>query len=151
MPHYPSAELVAVAWAKTVGGDVDPTKVATTLPADHTVWATTGFVRIRLIGGDAGAYVPLHTPVIAFECWAAAINSNKAPWNLATGLAHEILHATYRAGAAPTLAMPDGYHPARLLSIYPVGMPKRIPRDDAGFARVHLDCALAWTTTAAVA
>lgn len=151
MTHYPSTELVAVAWAKTVGGDVDPTKVATTLPADTSAWAATGFVRVAVVGGGRGARdVPLHAPVVAFECWAAALNSNKAPWNMATGLAQAILHATYRR-TVPELDMPDGYHPARLLSLYPVGAPRRIPGDDAGYARVHVDCVLAWTTTAAVA
>lgn len=148
--HYPSAELVAVAWAKTVGGDVDPTKVATTLPADTATWSDTGFVRVVVVGGDAGRYVPLHTPVVAFECWAASLNSNKSPWNMATGLAQAVLAGTYRR-SINDLAMPGGYYPARLLSIYPVGSPIRIPGDSAGFARVSVDCAIAWTTTAAVA
>lgn len=148
--HYPSAELVAVAWAKTVGEDVDPTKVATTLPADATTWATSGFVKVATSGGGSNADVPLHSPVITFECWAAAPDSNKAPWHLATGLAHNLLHACY-ARTVPRLTMPSGYYPAQLLSIYPVGGPMRIPSDEAGFARVHLDCVLAWTTSAAVA
>lgn len=149
MTHYPSAELVAVAWAKTIGGDVDSTKVATTLPGDVSAWAGTGFVTVSLVGGRGGRDVPLHTPVVSFYCWAASVNSNKAPWNMATGLAHAILHATYRT-RLPAVAMPADYYPARLLAIYPVGHPHRIPGDDAGFARVALDCALAWTTTAAV-
>lgn len=151
MTHYPSAELVAVAWAKTVGGDVDPTKVATTLPGDISAWASTGFVTVTVVGpGGANRDVPLHAPVVSFSCWAASLNSNKAPWNMATGLAHALLHATYRRNVG-ALTMPDDYYPARLLALYPVGLPRRIPGDEAGFARVDLDCSLAWTTTAAVA
>lgn len=148
--HYPSIELVAVAWAKAVGGDVDPTKVATTLPADASAWASTGFVVVTAFPGSVNSHVPLSAPVVTFDCWAAAPGSNKAPWGMATALANELVFATYRSGV-PDLAMPDGFHPARLLSVWPVGGPTRIPSDEAGFARVSVDLQLAWTTTAEVA
>jgi hypothetical protein len=147
--HYPSAELVAVAWAKTVGGDVDPTKVATTLPADNSAWADTGFVVVTVLNANADPHVPLLEPVVAFDCWAAAPNSNKAPWGQATALASAIQWATYRAGRIE-LNMPVDFYPARLLSAWPIEGPTRITLDEAGFARVRLGVAMAWTATAEV-
>lgn len=148
--HYPSAELVAVAWAKTVGGDVDPTKVATSLPADHTTWAATGFVTATVLNAGADPHVPLLEPVVAFDCWAAAANSNKAPWGQAGAIASAVQWATYQI-AAPTLAMPPDFYPARLLAVFPIDGPVRVPSDEAGFARVRLTLSMAWTISTAVA
>lgn len=147
--HYPSAELVAVAWAKAIGGEV-PLAVATTLPSDNSSWAASGFIRATVLAANSAYNVPLHTPVVRFDCWACDPSSNKAPWGQATGLAHALLHATY-ARTVPALVLPAGFYPARLLSVYPVGGPMRIPGDEAGFARVAVDIALSWTTTAEVA
>lgn len=143
--HYPSPELVAVAWVKTTPG-VNSTKVATTLPGDATTWAATGFVTATVVGGDSQIDVPLHTPVMAFDCWANAANSNKAPWGQAGALASAIQAHTYRV-APFEVPVPDDFHPARLLSVYVLEAPQRIVSDAAGFARVRVVAALTWTVT----
>lgn len=149
MPHYPSSELVAVAWAKALPG-VDPSKVATSLPADPAVWGATGFVTVTVVGGGSDMDNPLFEPVVSFDCWANAANSNRAPWGQAGALAAAVQWGTY--GRAPfTVAMPDGFHTARLLSVYALAVPRRVPSDAAGFARVQLDVSMAWTVSAAVA
>lgn len=148
--HYPSPELVAVAWAKTVGGDVDPTKVATSLPADAGVWGSTGFTTVTVLNALSDVHVPLFEPVVAFDCWAAAPGTNKAPWGQAGAMAAALRWATYRP-AVPAVAMPADFHPARLLTVRPLDGPTRIPLDEAGFARVRLVVQLVWTTTAEVA
>src|SRR5690606_12473205 len=142
--HYPSAEMVAVAWTKAVGGDVDPSKVATTLPADPAVWAATGFTTVTVLNASADAHVPLFEPVIAFDCWACAPGSNKAPWGQAGAIAAALQWATYRT-AQPTLSMPPGFHPARVLTVRHLDGPFRIPADEAGFARVRLHTQITWT------
>jgi hypothetical protein len=149
MSHHPSPELVAVAWAKTVGGDVDPTKVATTLPGDATTWATSGFVVATVMTGNADRDLPWFEPVVSFDCWTAAPNSNKAPWGQASAMAAALQWATYRR-TFPALTMPAEFYPVRLLGVSAVNGPTRVPGDEAGFARVRLDVALSWTVTAAV-
>lgn len=144
--HHPSSELVAVAWAKTVP-DVDPTKVATSLPGDTAGWASTGFVTATVVGGDGNIDVPLYEAVVAFDCWAVALNSNKAPWGHAGALAAAVQHRTYRHSPV-TVATPDDYYDARLLSTYAMTMPRRIPSDGAGFARVQVHVALVWSVIA---
>src|SRR5690606_35475747 len=148
--HYPSAEMVAVAWTKAVGGDVDPSKVATTLPADPAVWAATGFTTVTVLNASADAHVPLFEPVIAFDCWACAPGSNEAPWGQAGAIASAIHWGTYRA-ILPLVAIPTGFHPARVLTARHLDCPSRIPNDEAGFARVRLHVALTRTITAEVA
>lgn len=149
MPHFPSPEMVAVAWAKTVPG-IDPTKVATTLPGAVAVWGATGFVTVSVLNSDAAPDVPLFSPVVAFDCWTAATDSNQAPWGQASAMAAALQWATYRRSTVPVV-MPASYSPARLLSMYPVDGPRRVPSDPAGFARVRVTVALVWTCTAEVA
>lgn len=149
MPHFPSAELVAVAWAKSLPG-VDPSKVATSLPADPTVWATTGFVTVTVVGGGSDVDNPLFEPVVSFDCWANSPNSNRAPWGQAGALAAAVQWGTYRR-APFTVPMPDGFHTARLLTVSALDVPRRIPSDGAGFARVQLAVEMVWTVTAEVA
>lgn len=146
MAHFPNAELVAVAWVKSVPG-VDPTKVATSLPADTSVWSATGFVQVGVVGGSPNVDTPLFAPVVQVDCWTNAVNSNKPPWGQAHALAGAIMWATYRHEPT-TVAMPENYHPARLLSVYGLSEPRRIPSDTAGYARVQFDLAMVWTVTA---
>jgi hypothetical protein len=143
MAYAPSTEMVAVAWGKTIDG-VDSTKVATSLPGDPTVWAATGFVTVTAFPGAVGTHVPLYSPVVTFDCWANTPNSNKAPWGQAAALAMAVLQATYDAQPLD-VEVPAGYSGARVLSVYPTTMPRRVPSDTSGFARVSLDVSIAWT------
>ncbi len=142
MPHLPSAELVAVAWLKTLDG-VPSDGVATTLPGDPTVWAANGFVQVGTVGGSPAVHTPLRTPVVQVDCWANNSNSAKSPWGKSSALAELVVAATYSIRPR-LLVMPEGFHNARLNTAWPLTEPRRIPGDEAGFARVNFDLALSW-------
>jgi hypothetical protein len=140
-------ELVATAWLKTVVGD----RVATTLPKpdlDGTLsWADGGFVTLTVVGGTPNLYVPLRTPAIGIDCWAANPQSQKPPWNRAAVLAEAIQAACYDHPAIPqTVTLPTGYPAARVLSAYTVGEMRRIWDDASSYARYSIPgLVLAWT------
>jgi hypothetical protein len=139
-------ELVAIAWLKTVLGDI----VATTLPkptANGLAWETTGFVTLITAGGSPNQYVPLRDPVMGVDCWAANSQSQKPPWNRAACLAEAIQAACYDHPAIPqTVTLPTGYPAARVLSAYTTGEHRRINDDASSYARYSIPgLVIAWT------
>lgn len=143
MSYLPTAEQVAVAWLKTVTG-VDATKVATTLPADVSVWAATGFWQVTVVGGTPATHTPLYMPVIRVDCWAANLASTKPPWGRAGSMAGSVVWATYHQPALLRVDPGAGFDTAHVLSTFPLSEPVRVPDDDAGFARVFVDLRLSW-------
>lgn len=144
-----TTELVATTWLKGVVGDI----VAGTLPRGSGgtfSWAGTGFVTIATVGGGADLYVPLRSPVVSVDCWAVNPDSNKPPWNRATYLAEQIQAATYDTENTPRLlTLPGAYPQARVLSVYSTYEARRVPSDEAGFARVNLGLTFHWVEVAA--
>lgn len=143
MTYYPTAEQVAVAWVKTLDG-VDPTKVATTLPGDATVWAETGFVQLTVVGGSPGRDSQLYSPVLAVDVWAANVGG-KAPWGRAGSLAGAVVWGSYNGVAPNLLDLGVEFHRARVHTVSTLSEPRRIQGDEAGFARVQFDAALTWS------
>lgn len=139
-------EQVAVAWIKTLP-TVPSDKVATSLPADSTVWGATGFVQVTVAGGTPDGYVPLYRPVVQVDCWATNPGSDKPPWGRAGSLCQAIIWATYRMRGM-VVDLGSDFAVASLLSVRPLGEPRRIPDDEAGFARVQVDLELSWTSNA---
>lgn len=137
-------EQVAVAWLKTLP-TIPSDKVATSLPADSTVWGSTGFVQVTIAGGSPASSVPLYRPVVQVDCWAATTGSAKPPWGRAGSLAQAIVWATYRF-RGQVVNLGTDFAVASLLSVRPLSEPRRIPDDEAGFARVQLDLELSWTS-----
>jgi hypothetical protein len=144
MSIYPTPDLVAVTWLKSVAG-LPTNQIATTLPADNSSWATSGFVQVTAIGGNPGREVPFWQPAIQIDCWANNPNSQKPPWGKAGHLAATIQWATYGARQPGVLALGGTFHPTRLMSVYPLTEPRRILSDEAGFARVQIDLLMTWT------
>lgn len=139
-------ELVATAWLKTVVGDI----VSTTLPkpgTDGLSWEATGFVTLTIVGGTPNLYVPLRTPVMGVDCWAANSQSQKPPWNKAACLAEAVQAACYdHAGIPQTVALPSGYPDARVLSAYTTGDHRRVNDDASSYARYSIPgLVIAWT------
>lgn len=140
-------ELVAIAWLKTVVGDI----VATTLPKPGSngilSWADTGFVTLVTAGGTPNLYVPLREPVMGISCWAANPGSQKPPWDMAAVLAEAIQAACYDHPAIPkTVTLPAGYPAARVLSAYTTGEHRRIPGDPSSYARYDIPgLVIVWT------
>jgi hypothetical protein len=140
-----TTELVAIAWLKGVVGDI----VATTLPADNSTWAASGFVVVATVGGSANRYVPLRSPVVSVDCWAVSPESNKPPWNKAAYLAELIQAACYDSQGTPRLlTLPTGYPQARVLSAYSEYEPRRVPDDEASYARFNLGLTFNWVEVA---
>jgi hypothetical protein len=140
-----STELVAAAWLKGVVGDI----VATTLPRSNATWAASGFVTVATVGGTPNLYVPLRAPVVSVDCWAVSPESNRPPWNKAGFLAEQIQAACYDSISTPRLlTLPAGYPNARALSVYSTYEPRRVPDDEASYARLNLGLTFNWVEVA---
>lgn len=149
MAAVPSDELVLINWLKTLSG-LPTSSIATTLPGDTTSWAASGFVTVLGVGGGSEVYIPVHNPVVTVDTWATVPNSNRPPWVLASKLVELIVHRTYQH-TPDVISMPSGYADVYLHSVYPVSRPRRIPSDQAGFARISVDVQLQWSLAEAVA
>lgn len=145
---HATTDLVAIAWLKTLVGDI----VATTVPRTEAV-KETGFVTVHTSGGGAHLYVPMRMPVVLVDCWAASADSVKPPWNKATALAEAIVAGCFdHAGTPRLLTLPTGYPNARVLSAYTVQEPRRpvVPgggeasADLGSWARIVLALQLHW-------
>lgn len=146
---YPSHELVAVAWLKSITG-LPTAQIATTLPADNSSWAASGFIQVTTVGGNPDIDVPTFRPVVQIDCWANNVDSQRPPWGKATHLAERIVWASYvdRPGSFDLGA---SVHTPRLMSVYALSEPRRIISDEAGFARVQFDLSFRWTLNLEVA
>lgn len=144
MAHPPNAELLMVAWIKSLSG-IPEGGVATKLPSDPAMWAAAGFVQVGVVAGSPEVHTPLRGPVVQIDCWANNINSEKVPWGKASALAETIVNACYKNNQQRVFGMPVGFTAARLLCVWPLIEPRRIPDDEAGFARVSVDLAVRWT------
>lgn len=147
---YPSHELVAVAWLKTVDG-LPTNQIATTLPADNSTWAASGFVQVTTVGGNPEHEMPMFGPVVQVDCWANNLNSQKPPWGKASHLAERIVWAAYAADQLGSLTLGADFHQPRLMGVYALSEPRRITGDEAGFARIQFDMAFRWTLNLEVA
>lgn len=141
-----NTELVTEAWLSTVDG-MPAGAVATTLPADNSTWAASGFVTVGpTVGGQPDVDVPMRRPVVQVDCWAVNPESRRPPWGRANWLAELIVAACYdTASMQRTLTLrPPGFPSARVLAAYPVTEPRRVPSDPAAYARYHLDLQVDW-------
>lgn len=143
----PTNELVVVAWLKGIA--FIGSNASTTLPADNSTWAASGFVQVSPAGGSAHAYLPLGQPVMTLDCFACAQNSSRPPWNKAFQLAQQIMDHVQRTPelVARDVTLKDTYRPARVLAAWPVSEPKRNRSDPADYARVTLDMEFRWRET----
>lgn len=149
MTHYPTPEQVAATWLSTVPS-MPLNKVATTLPADVSTWADTGFVTVTTVGGSPKSiHVPVREPVIQIDVWAANPNSPKPPWGRAGSLMQAIVDFTYYTEQPGVLYIRPGFYQVRVMSVFPIVEPRRIPGDEAGFARYQMDMAFSYALAAA--
>lgn len=142
-----NSELVAVAWLQGAAG-MEAGQVATTLPADEGTWATNGFVQVPMVvGGTPQLHYALREPVVQVDVWAVNPSSGKPPWGKAASLMELIVAATFDADRMQrTLTLPSGYPQARVMTAHFVTEPRRIPADNASYARFSADLALHWIT-----
>lgn len=146
--QHATHELVAVAWLATIPG-ITAAMAGTQLPrpaADGTVsWADTGFVQAVPVGGTPGMYVPLASPVMQIDCWAAQSNSDLPPRAKANALAMAVWWAAMQnVGIETVLTLRSGYAQARVMSAYLLGEPRPMYGDPSDYARYTLNLALNW-------
>jgi hypothetical protein len=136
--------LVAVAWIGSVAG-IDEGQVGTTLPKPEH-WNEDGFITVLTVGGTPHVNFALRKPVVQIDCWANNLNSNKPPWGKSNNLAEIILKGMYvdQLDIQRTLTLRDGFHNAKVLSIYPQSEPRRIRDDNASYARYQFDAIMDW-------
>lgn len=155
MPMNPTSDMVAVAWLGGVPGLL-PSLVATTLPRDHTTWATSGFVTVAAIAGTTHMYLPVRQPVTQVDCWAVNPNSNQPPWGKANQFAERI-RSHVEEHPRPTsfyrlLTFPQGdYHGAQVTQAIMRTEPRRgivqgisPTGDEASYAHYLFDLELWW-------
>lgn len=146
----PTAELVAVAWAKAVLSDagIAVPPVVTKLP-DVARWVTTGAVQVIGTGGGMAHDTDIRDSIMSFEGWAARPDSDKPPYGQANGLLEFLRAACY---ADPdsyrelALEPADTYRPVRVLAVVPTtAEPRRIPDPDASRAHFSMDLRMIWS------
>lgn len=142
-----NTELVAVAWLSSAEG-IETGQVATTLPSSQEAWEPNGFVHVvGAVGGTPQLYYALREPVVQVDCYAVNPSSGKPPWGKAASLMELLVAATYdEAGLQRILTLRPGYPQARVLTAHFTSEPRRMPSDDASFARYQADLALHWIT-----
>jgi hypothetical protein len=149
LPRLVTSELAGIAWIGSIPG-LSTQMVATTLPADDTTWAPTGFITLAVVGGSPDINLPVKRPVFQVDCWAVKPGSNKPPWWRANVIAETIRNATLRrTGINRLLAITAGgvpYPGATVLTAYLLTEPRRLYSDAADYARYAFDLAMAWTT-----
>lgn len=143
MANKPTTELVAIAWLKGVEG-LPSEQIGTTLPANETAWPN-GFVQVMTVGGSPDMYIPARRPVVSVDFWAGNANGNKAPWGKANALAELVRDACYEDDSSRVVEISVGeYDDARVMSVYLLTEPRRIPEDAAGYAHYQMDVQFHW-------
>jgi hypothetical protein len=137
---YADPEAVAVAWAKyATNADVGPK-----LPEDNTTWAASGFVVVQPVGGSSNIYYPLHAPVITYQTFACAPDSDMPPWWKASNLC-EVMRAQTYDNDGVFLELPYRDQNARVLQAYFVTEPRRVFGDLGDYAAYTVSVCLNWT------
>jgi hypothetical protein len=146
MALQPTSPLVAAGWIKlavpTVAG------VGRRLPAATDAMRAGGFVRVQVVGGTSGVYVPLHGAVVVAECWWPPLQSEShlPPWNHAGQLAQRLASATYDpALMGVTVTLGGDYGPARVHTVIALDEPSEVLDDPSHFARQDVRLQLNWS------
>jgi hypothetical protein len=143
MARPPNDELVGVAFLKTLHADL-ATAVATRLPTDPTVWAASGFVVVRGIGGGQHAELPWQNPNLQLDVYAVNPNADDPPWDLAADLAARITTgARDMTKLNQPLTLRTGYDQARVTGLT-CQRPRRQIGDPASYAWYQIDAQLDW-------
>lgn len=140
--YYATPEKVALAWAGQLPG-LSPSMVDDQLPADKSIWVTSGFITPVISGGGANIYYRLDEPVVTLKCWAVNPDPGLVPWVKAQNIAETIRVATYlNQPMAVPLATCD--EDARVLSSSVVGSPRKGYGDLGDYAAYTVDVQLYW-------
>lgn len=137
MSQVPTADLVGVAWLKTVVSA--GTDVATTL-ADAATWTGDLFVTAFIVPSTSDRYTPLRSPIVQVDVWGRPqAPSSKPPYNRANVEADRIRDATIAGSARTVTPTPGDWLPARVTDVTCERDPFRHTDDQGGLARYGLD------------
>jgi hypothetical protein len=141
--YRPTDELVAVAWLAQYVPELTEGMVATTLPAEVAKWLASGFVQVQSIGRGGDIDTPERKlAAVQVSAWAVT-NTGKPAWGKAGQLAAAIEERLEAPTGGP-VTLPAQYAPARVLSVYVIGRPRRVEGDPSGYGRFDIDLALDW-------
>mgnify|MGYP001575762030 CR=1 FL=1 len=114
--------MVAVAWLGGIEG-LTPSMVASSLPADNSSWAASGFVTVRPTGGTSSVDNPVRRPVVTIDTYAInPLTDSRPPMGQANNLAELVVNAcwqttrTERLAVQRLLTLPHGLPTARVLA-----------------------------------
>lgn len=144
-----NTELVAGLWLSALPG-LNAGIVATQVPEkaeQNTALVTSGFVTYKTVGGTPDMYVPERKPAVQITTYGFPIDSSsrKPQWNIANGLAEQIVAACYQLSSFnAVLTLPSGYPTARVQQAHPLGEPRRLYGDKAYWAVYQFDLQLYW-------
>lgn len=139
----PVTDLVAQAWLASLP-TLSAGMVGSTLPQGDS-WVTTGFVQVTVVAGSVDIRTGLRTPHVQVDCWARRPASTKPPWRHANQLAETVLAAAVGGtGQQTVLDLGVNYDRARLLTVCPLGEPRRVSDPDGSYARYSFDLNIVW-------
>lgn len=122
-----NSELAVMAWLKTVPG-IPVDQIGTTLPQDNSTWAASGFVQPLAVGkGSSNPYYGYRAPVFEIHCWAVNPAKQTPPWWKANELAENIWAHLVEENGLENLETRTGYRKVRVLQVWGIEEPKRIP------------------------
>lgn len=145
----PTSPLVVAAWVRLVVPDVGG--VGRRLPATTPGMRAGGFVRVQVVGGATGAYVPLHEPVAICECWwPPADDRQLPPWNHAAQLAQQLVDASqpgsgFQQRQVDLTQFGAGYGKAHVRTVTALDEPQEVLDDPSHFGRSDVRLQLTWT------
>lgn len=144
-----TSPLVAQAWIRLVVPNVGG--VGRRLPGTTDAMRAGGFVRVQVVGGDPGMYVPLHEPVVVCECWWPPLDDPQLPpWNRAAELAQALVEATrpdsgFQQRQVDLSQFGSGYGKAHVRTVTALDEPQEVLDDPSHFARSDVRLQLFWT------
>lgn len=148
-----TSPLVAAAWIKLVVPDV--AGVGRRLPAVSEAMRAGGFVRVQVVGGTTGMYVPLQEPVVICECWWPPIGEDPQlpPWNHAGQLAQALVDASqpdsgFQQRQVDLSQFGSGYGKAHVRTVTALDEPQEVLDDPSHFARYDVRLSIAWSQDA---
>ena len=145
----PSTERVVAAWLATIPG-ITSAMVATSLPADTSTWASTGFLVVEPIGGIPSLDVPVRQPLVTVNVWCAHPGVQRPPWGQADSLMEAVMKACVgnlagrRVDVALSVGSPASTAVARVLAVWAVSEPRRLWSDDLSYAHRQVDIRCNW-------
>jgi hypothetical protein len=142
--------LVAIAWLGGVEG-LTPSMVASSLPADNSSWAASGFVTVRPTGGTSSVDNPVRRPVVTVDTYAVnPLSDSRAPMGQANNLAELVVNACWQRTRAERLAvqrlltLPHGHPAARVLAAIVRTEPRPAYGELGRYAHFVTDVELDW-------